>query len=113
MGTHDVQIGQCQTIFNTVDQDRESATTAHTDVTSHLENLIGAAEDASLSAALSRLQQEAFEPSLTAVEQRLGAVTGAGSQMLQHMATGDQEMESRATAAGSQTPTSLGAPGGF
>lgn len=109
MGQHDVQVGQCRTIFNTVDLERSDAITDSTQVLAELDELTGAARHSDLSAALQQLKQVSLEPQLTSTEQRLGNATGTGQSVMGILNQGDQESATRADSANSQAeiPSSI------
>lgn len=111
MGQHDVQMGQCQAIFNSVDSERSEAVSESSTVMGELESLIAAANHPQLVAALQSLRSEAFEPQLNSVEQRVGGASSTGNQVLGLMSQGDQQMSSQSQSAQGQVPSQLDMPG--
>lgn len=76
-----------------------------------LQTLTQASHHPDLVSTLSRLQTEAFEPLMSAATGQLRSATGAGSEVLTHMNSGDQQMATSSSNAQSQTPGALDAPG--
>lgn len=111
MTSYDVHPSQCRAIFSSVDRDCDTAGECESSVTNSLQTLTQASHHPDLVGALSRLQTEALEPLMSAATGQLRSATGAGSEVLTHMNSGDQQMATSSSHAQSQTPGVLNAPG--
>lgn len=111
MADYDVYPSQCQAIFSSVDTECDTAAECESSVAGSLQTLTEASHHPDLVSAISRLQTEAFEPLMSAATGQLRSATGAGSEVLTYLNSGDQQMASASNSAQSQTPGALDAPG--
>lgn len=111
MGQHDVQMGQCRAIFNTVDSEGGEADSESSTIIGELEALVSAAHHPQLVAALQSLRSDAFEPQIQSAQRSLSSASGVGHEVLGVMNQGDQQMSSQSAGAQGQVPGQLDVPG--